>query len=90
MKLMCLKGKDNVIVDAPSQISPLEPESADKDVFDAILVHHITFKIPASESWLERIGVAMQTEPIVNKLKDQIFQRWPDARRSIPESIHPF
>ena len=81
-----MKGKDNTIVDALSHVSPWEPEAVDKDDFEAIPVHHIISEVSATEAQLERVRVAMQ----VSKLNDLIFQGWPDARRSIPESIHPF
>ena len=90
MKLTYLKGKDNIIADALNVINPLEPESADKDDFDAIPVHHIASEIPATESWLERIRVATQADPILSQLKHQISQEWPYVRRGIPDSIHPF
>ena len=32
----------------------------------------------------------MKVNPILSQLKHQIFQGWQDARRGIPESIHPF
>ena len=83
---MYLKGKNNVITDALSQISPLEPESADKDDFDAIPVHQVTFEIPTTESWLERIRVVMQAYPILSQLKYQIFQGWPDAKEAFQKA----
>ena len=90
MELTYLNGKDNITADALCQISPLEPESADKANFDAIPVHHIMSEIPATQSLLERLIVVMQVDPIFSQLKQQIFQGRPDARRSIPESIQPF
>ena len=55
MGLTYLKGKDNIITDALSQISPLKPESAKKGDFDTILVHNIMSEIPATESWPDRM-----------------------------------
>ena len=41
IELTYLKGKHNVIADAPGQVILLEPDSEDRDNFGAIPVHHI-------------------------------------------------
>ena len=89
MELAYLKGKNNVITDILSHVSPFELEAADKDDLDAIPVHHIISEVSATEFQLEIVRVAMQTDPVLSQLKHQIFQGWPDAR-NILESIHPF
>ena len=48
VELTYLKGKDNVMADALSPVSPLEPGAEERDNLGAILVHHITSKIPAT------------------------------------------
>ena len=68
----------------------MKPEEADKDEFDAIPEHHITSKVSVMASQLERVRVATQADPGLSQLKHQIFQGWPDVRRSVLESIHPF
>ena len=90
VKLMYLKDKDNVITDTLNHVSPLEPEAVDKDDFDTLPVHDITSEVSAMESKLGTVRVATQADPVLNQLKQQLFQRWPDARRSVPESIHQF
>ena len=62
MELTYLKGNNDVIPDDLSQFSPLEPELTDKEHFYAIPVHHIMLEISATESQLDRIKVAMQTD----------------------------
>ena len=90
MEQTYLKGKGSVIRDALSHVIPLEPGVADKDDFDTIPVHYITSEVSATESQLERVRLTMEAAPLLSQLKHQIFQGWPDSRRSIPESIHPF
>ena len=81
---MNLKGKEYIITDAFSQISPLEPESSDKDDIYVLYAYNIMIEIPATESWLKKIRLAMQADPILSQLKHQIFQGWSDVRRNIP------
>ena len=69
MELTYLKGKDNVIMDALSNVSPLVPGAVEKDNFDAIPVHHITSDILAVESQLERVRVETQGDPELSQLK---------------------
>ena len=68
----------------------MKPEAADKVEFDTIPVHPITSEVLTKDSQLERVRVATQADQVPSQLKQQIFQGWPDERRSIPESIHPF
>ena len=49
-ELTYLQGENDVIADALSHVSLLQPESKDRDNFDAIPVHHITSEIPATGS----------------------------------------
>ena len=62
-----MKGKDSVIADALSQ-----PE--DKQNFFGIPVYDITPDIPATGSPLEAVRVTTQADPLLSKLKNQIFQ----------------
>ena len=52
VELTYLKGKDNVIADALSWVSPLEAETKDRDNFGVIPVHHITSEVSAIGSQL--------------------------------------
>ena len=90
VELTYLKSKDTVIADALIQVSPLEPDTEDKDNFDVIPVHNITSEIPATESHLEAVRVVTQADPLLSQHKHQVFQGWSDARRNILESIYPF
>ena len=60
VELTYLKGKDNVIADAFNKVSPLEPESEDRDNFGTIQVYHITSEVPASGSQPEAVRVVTQ------------------------------
>ena len=90
VKLKYLKGKDNVITDGLSKISPLEPESHRQRWLWCHSSHHIMLEILTWESQLQEIRVAMQADQILSQLKHKIFKGWANARKSIPESIHPF
>ena len=85
---MYLKGKDKVIADALNKVSPLKPEPAQKTTL--MQSQFITSEVLATQSQLEKVRLTMQADPILSQLKYQVFQEWPDARRSLPESIHPF
>ena len=73
----------------PKSSQPIKARN-NKDYFGAVWVHHITSEILATESQLDRVRVAIQTDWGLSWLKHQVFQGWPDAGKSIPESIHPF
>ena len=88
IKLTYLKGKDNVIADAFSQFSPLEPEDEDRDNCNAIPVHHIRNPCYTTLMWNCKFG--NKDWPRTNLTQTLGFQGWPDARRSITESIYPF
>ena len=68
-----LKGMENVIADALSQINPLDPETEDRDNFGVFPVHYITSEIPPTGSQLEAVRVATQDHPVFSKLKHQTF-----------------
>ena len=63
-----LMGKDDVIADSPSQVSPLEPESEDRDNFGTILVHHTTSEILATVSQLEAVRLETQADQVLSQL----------------------
>ena len=84
------KGKDNVLADSLTLVSPLELESEDRDSFGIISVEHITSEIPTKGSLLHTVRMATQAEPVLSQLRHQIFQGWPDVRRGILETIYPF
>ena len=83
-----LKGKDNVIAHTLSHVSLLNPETADKDDYNVIPVHYIMSEVSAMEFKLERVRVVTKADLVTSQLKHQILERWPDARRRVPESIH--
>ena len=82
MELTYLKGKDNVIADALSQISPLEQETAEKDILDAIWVHHnirnSCHRITAREN-----KSGMQTDPVLSQAREGVY--WPGIIEVIKE-----
>ena len=82
--------RNNVIAEALSQVSPLKPESEDRDNFGTLQAHHITSEITPTGSWLEAATVATQVGQVPSQLKHQIFQGWPDTAKGIPETINPF
>ena len=90
VQLTYLKGEDNDIEDALSQVSPHEPETEGRDNFGVIQVHHITSEIPDTGSFLEAVRVSTQADQVLSQLKHQIFQGWQDARSGIPDNIYPF
>ena len=89
VELTYLKGRDNIIADAVSCVSALKPDEAHKDDFDVIPVpHHVTSPsngIPVRDNE----GVT-QADPILSQQKHQIFQGWPNVKRTVAERIHPF
>lgn len=87
-----LKGKDNLIADALSRVSPLkEGEGSEKDFNKEIIpVHQLTEDTPASVSALNTFREATKEDKVLNQLLHQIHDGWPEDRKSCPSLTQDF
>ena len=92
VELVYLKGKDNIIAETLSSSHPVKTRTnTDKDCFDAILVHHIPTEVLATEFWLERVRVVMQSWPSTHSSKTPSIPGMARSNEwSVLESIHSF
>ena len=58
-------GKENVIADALSRVSPLQSNNSKVEIsnIDVIPMHHITQSAPVSKTRLQELRLAMQSDP---------------------------
>ena len=76
-----LKGKENVIADALSRVSPMPAEANDKDSLDIIPVHMLTADIPADARSVEDFRKATAEDTTSGLLMKAVMNGWPDSRK---------
>ena len=75
-----LKGKENVIVDALSRVSP-QPVREGKTDRDVIPVHMLTEEIPADTASIAGVRRATAEDTMSGLLMQAVVNGWPDARK---------
>ena len=89
-----LRGKENVIADALSQVAPLKPELQDYVTsltnVEKIPVHHITRIAPASAERLQEICETTSKDHTLNLLAKIVHESWPKTIRDCPHSIQSY
>ena len=71
-----LRGKENVIADALSRVCPLQssnPKIKESNV-DVIPVHHIIQMTPVSQTRLQKLRLAMQSDPTLCSLSKAVHE----------------
>ena len=89
-----LRGKENVIADALSQVAPLKPEAQDYVTSPTnvkkIPIHHITQITPASVERLQEICEATSKDHTLKLLATIVHEGWPKTIRDCPCSIQSY
>ena len=87
-----LCGKENVIADALSRISPLQSNNSKikESNIDVIPVHHIMQSAPVSKARLQELRLATQSDPTLCSLTKIVHKGWPQSRKDFPEQLLDF
>jgi transposase InsO family protein len=85
-----LKGKQNVIADALSRVSPLPPQEEDLKGLPVISMKLITSAVPATETKLQKIRQATSRDAGLSQVATYIHHGWPQHKTQCPQETHPF
>lgn len=79
--LQYLRGKDNVIADALSRVSPLPLTAEDKEDSEFIPVHMLTAEFPADAKSIADFRKATAEDMVSSLLMKTVMDGWPDSRK---------
>ena len=87
-----LCGKQNVIADALSRVCPLQSNNSkvEDTNIDIIPVHHIMQSAPVSQTRLQELRLATQSDPTLCSLSKTVYEGWPQSRKDCPEQLLEF
>ena len=85
-------GKENVITDALSRVCPLQSSNSKikESNIDIIPVHHITQSVPVSQTRLQELRLATQSDPTLQSLSKTIHEGWQQSRKDCSEQLLEF
>lgn len=86
--LQYLQGKENVIADALSRISPLP--STQKDSSDSVPLYLLTSAIPATTDRLAQLRIATSNDAQLSQLRHYIVHGWPSHRSECAQICQDF
>ena len=79
-----LRGKDNIIADALSKVSPQPTPKEGEDEKDFIPGHMITEKIPADSTRIGYFRSATTQDTTSDLLVQIVANAWPDEKKRLP------
>jgi len=79
--LQYLRGKDNVIADALSRVSPLPLTAEDKEDSEFIPVHMLTAEFPADAKSIADFRKATAEDLVSSLLMKTVMDGWQDSRK---------
>ena len=87
-----LCGKENVIADELSRVCPLQSSSSKtkESNIDIIPVHHIMQNAPVSQTRLQELRLATQSDPTLCSLSKTIHEGWPQSQKDCLEQLLEF
>ena len=87
-----LWGKENVITDALSKVCQLQSSNfkIKESNIDVIPVHHITQSAPVSQTRLQELRLATQSDPTLQSLSKTVHEGWPQSRKDCLEQLLEF
>ena len=87
-----LHGKENVIADALSRVYSLQSSSSKtkESNIDVIAVHHIMQNAPISQTRLQELRLATQSDPTLCSLSKTIHKGWPQSKKDCPKQVLEF
>ena len=87
-----LCGKENVIADALSRVCPLQSSNSKtkESNIDIIPVHQITQNALVSQTRLQELRLATQSDPTLCSLSKTKHKGWPQSKKDCPEQLLEF
>ena len=81
-----------MIAGALSRVCPLQSDNSrtKESNIDVIPVHHITQSASVSQTRLQELRLATQSDPMLQSLKKTIHEGWPQSRKDCPEQLLEF
>ncbi len=83
------QGKSNVIADALSRISHIEPSVEDNEV-RVVELDKISRTLPASPAKLDEIRECTDQDVVLSHLKDVVHHGWPEYPNECPQDLKEF
>ena len=89
VEIRYIQGKTNVIADALSRVSHMEPPLKENEV-PLLEVNAITSTLPASPAKLEEIRQCTDQDVVLAHLKDVVHHGWPEYPNECPQDLREF
>ena len=89
VEIRYIQGKTNVIADALSRVSYMEPPLKEDEV-SLLEVNAITSTLPASPAKLEEIRQCTDQDVVLAHLKDVVHHGWPEYPNECPQDLREF
>ena len=90
IQLEFIRGKDNTVAEARSQVDPLSPKPMDIKQMDVIPVYQHISAILSMDNHLHRTRIATTAHPALYHLQHYIFHGWPLHKRQLPELVQHY
>ena len=85
-----LPGKNNVIADALSRVSPLPPKATNIKAINCIAENELSVIVPVSKTKMEEFQDSTSKDTTLQELAKLVHKGWPKERKSCPEILHPY
>ena len=89
VEIRYIQGKTNVIADALSRVSHMEPPMQENEV-PLLEVDTITNTLPASPAKIEEIRECTDQDVVLAHLKDVVHHGWPEYPNECPQDLREF
>ena len=89
IEIRYIQGKTNVLADALSRVSYMEPPFKEDEV-PLLEVNAITSTLPASPAKLEEIRQCTDQDVVLAQLKDVVHHGWPEYPNECPQDLREF
>ena len=85
-----LKGKENVIADALSRVSPLPPSQDDMEHTDLVPINHLEEMQERGTDSTKKIRTETALDPALQQMKLYVTQGWPERIQDCDGAVQPF
>jgi transposase InsO family protein len=85
-----LKGKENVIADALSRVSPLPPSKSDLEHTDLVAINHLENMQEVGVDMFEKLRRETTLEPGLQQMKLYVSQGWPESIQACNAAVKPY